>query len=355
MLYKTILNKLCEETILTGSFNGIVSVEIDGGPFFEKMRNDLPAENPSANSLFFIGSITKQMLAAIILKYVEIGILDLYLPISHYLDIRGADKVTIEDLLTHTSGLVSSRGPREAKDYSFDLKKRGIFNYANQGYQLAAEILVKESGKTLEALYDELFLQCDMQDSFIINEDDFPIATIKEAHPRLMLGYMYVPLLHSWVMSTGILTDVWNIKSGYSPVKQPYKEGFQYIYPEAGNVVSTVRDLHKWNQSFGKLFKDKSTMQEYVKSRVFNVKFCGRLSDYCLGLSKSTQGALEYGQTGWLYGYQSTSLFFPEHKLSVVILENVSRMGGISMPPLDFSTHHKIVGHVRSYLHKSKA
>ena len=75
----------------------------------ERISN-LPAENPTPNSLFFTGSITKQMLSAIILKYVELEILDLYAPIEKYLtdqwDVLEVKTITLENLLTNTSGLV---------------------------------------------------------------------------------------------------------------------------------------------------------------------------------------------------------------------------------------------------------
>ncbi|HEV8052226.1 MAG TPA: serine hydrolase [Parachlamydiaceae bacterium] len=346
--------KIDDKAMLRGSFNGIVSVEKNGISIFEKVHNNLPVENPTSKSLFFIGSITKQMLAAIILKYIELGILDLYAPISNYLtlleDVLGANSITLENLLTHTSGLVESRGRKNAVGYNFNLKMKGTFLYANQGYELAGKIVTKISGKSLESLYQELFYQCDMKDSFIINNDDCDISTIKETHPRLIQGYMFVPPLHSLIMSTGILTDAWNIKSGYSLVKQPFKDGFQYLYPQAGNVVSTIQDLHKWNHCFGKIFKENLTMQEYVKSRVFNIKCDGRLYDFCLGMRKTIQEPIEYGQSGWIYGYQSTSVFFPEQRISAVIFENVSRIGGIRIPPLDFSIHNMIVANVRSYI-----
>lgn len=345
--------EMCEKAMLEGLFNGIVSVEKDGVSIFEKVDNNLPVENPTSKSLFFIGSITKQMLSAIILKYVELGILDLYAPINNYLDdILGVDNITLENLLTHTSGLVESKGRKKASGYNFNSKKKGRFIYANQGYELAGKIVSKASGKSLEALFQELFHQCGMNDSFIINNDDCDITSIKKIHPGLIQGYMYVPTLHSLIMSTGILADAWNIKSGYSLVKQPFKDGFQYLYPEAGNVVSTIQDLHKWNQCFGKIFKEKITMQEYIKSRVFNIKFGGRLYDFCFGMRKAIQAPIEYGQSGWIYGYQSTSVFFPEQRISAVILENVSRIGGIRIPPLDFSIHNMIISNVRSYINQ---
>ena len=343
-----------EKAISKGLFNGIVSIEKDGVSIFEKVHNNLPVENPTSKSLFYIGSITNSMLAAI--KYVELGILDLYAPISNYLtvleDVLRTDNITLENLLTHTSGLLEPKGRQKAKDYDFNYKKKGTFLYSNQGYELAGKIVTKISGKSLENLYQELFSQYNMRDSFIINNDDCDIATIKETHPKLIQGYMYVPTLHSLIISTGILTDTWNVKSGYSMVKQPFKDGFQYLYPQAGNVVSTIQDLHKWNQCFGKIFKEKLTMQEYIKSRVFNMKFGGRLYDFCLGMRKAIQEPIEYGQSGWIYSYQSTSIFFPEQRISAVILENVSRIGGLKIPPLDFSIHNKIVENVKTYIHK---
>ena len=187
--------KICEKALLEGLFNGIVSVEKDGVSIFEKSRNGLPSENPTSNSLFFIGSITKPMLAAIILKHVELGILDLYAPVSNYLtdlkNVSGIDKITLENLLTHTSGLVSSRGREKASSYDFKFKKKGALVNANQGYELAGKITTKVSGKSLEALYQEFFHQCDMKDSFIINNEDCDVSTIKKNPPKIN-SWLYI-------------------------------------------------------------------------------------------------------------------------------------------------------------------
>jgi hypothetical protein len=117
-------------------------------------------------------------------------------------------------------------------------------------------------------------------------------------------------------------------------------------------VISTIQDLHKWNLCFGELFKNKLTLKEYTKSRVFNIKFSGITYDFCLGFLKAIHDPIEHRQSGWIYGYQSTSIFFPEQRISAVILENVSRIGGIKRPPLDFSTHDMIIAKVRECINQ---
>ena len=80
-----------------------------------------------ADTQFRIGSSTKMLTAAGMLRLVDKGLVDLDAPISRYLpDLRFAavgaeDRVTVRDLLQHTSGLPDNSVTGEADLYGLSL------------------------------------------------------------------------------------------------------------------------------------------------------------------------------------------------------------------------------------------
>ena len=76
-----------------------VAVEAIPGPVERRVRED---------SIFFLASVTKPIVAVSVLQLVERGLVDLYAPIQRYVpEFRGANKeaVTAWHVLTHTSGI----------------------------------------------------------------------------------------------------------------------------------------------------------------------------------------------------------------------------------------------------------
>lgn len=72
-----------------------------------------PVEPATTDSLFHIASITKSYTAIALLQFVESGDLDLKDPIAEHVDFFAeapGDPITVEELLTHTSGIPSELG-----------------------------------------------------------------------------------------------------------------------------------------------------------------------------------------------------------------------------------------------------
>ena len=92
-------------------FNGSVLVVHKGKLLLDKgygYRNFDNNMNHDKNSIFQIGSITKQFTSAVILKLQEEGKLKVTDKLSKYFPrFPKADSITIEHLLTHTSGIYS--------------------------------------------------------------------------------------------------------------------------------------------------------------------------------------------------------------------------------------------------------
>lgn len=90
-------------------FNGVALVAHKGKVVFAKAYGYRDAEakaKHAVNDIFQIGSITKQITAAVIMQLHEEGKLSLQDKLSKYFTgFKHGDEITIEQLLTHTSGI----------------------------------------------------------------------------------------------------------------------------------------------------------------------------------------------------------------------------------------------------------
>ena len=128
----------------------------------------------TGNSVFSIGSITKQFTAAAILKLEMEGKLQTTDPIGKFFPTAPADKqsITLHQLLTHTAGLRSDYAATDYEPYARDAYMQRIFDapllppvfrYANAGYSMLAAIVEIASGQPYERyLHDHLFAPAGM-------------------------------------------------------------------------------------------------------------------------------------------------------------------------------------------------
>ncbi|MCY7421981.1 MAG: beta-lactamase family protein, partial [Chitinophagaceae bacterium] len=90
-------------------FNGSVLIMQNGQPLLNKGYGykDFDSKQPDdSNTIYQIGSVTKQFTSSIILKLAEQHKLSLGNTISKYFpSFPNGNKITIEHLLTHTSGI----------------------------------------------------------------------------------------------------------------------------------------------------------------------------------------------------------------------------------------------------------
>ena len=155
-------------------FNGSVLVAENGKVIYKKglglakMEWNIPN---TPDTRFRLGSITKQFTAALILQLVEQGKVKLDGKVSDYLPAYRKDigeKVTIHQLLNHTSGIPSytslpgffndvSRNPFTVDDFikkyasnNLEFEPGSKFSYNNSGYFLLGAIIEKVTGQTYE-------------------------------------------------------------------------------------------------------------------------------------------------------------------------------------------------------------
>ena len=263
--------------------------------------------------VFRVGSVTKQFTAACILKLVEQGRLSLsddlrkYLPDYPYP--AGVRRVTIEQLLTHTSGIknyteVPSRYPKQPKEdwtlsrlieafrnEPFDFEPGTSWHYDNSGYILLGAVLEAVTGKPYaEVVSSWIFEPLGMKDTRYGN--DAPII------PRRVSGYQTGP--------DGI------VNAYYVSMTQPYA---------AGGIVSTVDDLAKWQAALDtdKILSAESRRRMWTPVTLPD----GTLTRYGFGWGIwSWQGHSVVEHGGRINGFSTANLRLPDDHLYVAVLSN---------------------------------
>jgi CubicO group peptidase (beta-lactamase class C family) len=166
-------------------FSGAITVVINGKIIVNKGYGEANKDTKilnNPNTVFDIGSNTKQFTSTAILKLVEFEKLKLNDPLSKFFKNLPAKKqsITIHQLLTHTAGFSESIG----RDYSAfgklsEISQKGFFDklfastllsepgekysYSNIGYSLLGRIIESVSGQSYEVFLNEhLFIPAGM-------------------------------------------------------------------------------------------------------------------------------------------------------------------------------------------------
>jgi len=296
-----------------GLFNGSVLVS-DRGKIYEKgfgMANrewDIPN---APDTKFRLGSITKQFTATLILQLVEQGKIKLDGHITDYLpDYRKdtGDRVTIHQLLTHTSGIPSYT---ERPDYPTEISRNTFlpadfvkkyasgdlefepgtkFSYDNGGYFILGAIVEKITGKPYEqVLKERIFDPLGMSDTGYDH-----LETIL---PKRATGYGKNP--------TGF------VNSSYVDMSVPYA---------AGSLYSTARDLYKWDRS---LYTDKVLSQAsrdlMFKPNLSNYGYGFAIADMTVGSSKMKV----ISHSGGINGFATLIVRLVDSQSAIILLSNV--------------------------------
>ena len=193
------------------------------------------------DTVFDIGSVTKQFTAAAILKLEEQKQLKVEDAISNYFANVPADKqdITLHQLLTHTAGLPESLGDdydRILKDDYIDLAMRTpllhqpgeAYSYSNTGYSLLTAIIEQVTGQSYEAYLREVLFE--------------PIGMLQTGY--LLPEWQEDHLAHAY---TTIL--FWPRDMG-TPLDQPFAADGPYWHLRGnGGILSTVLDMYQWHKA----------------------------------------------------------------------------------------------------------
>lgn len=268
-------------------FSGQILITKGHQPYYS--YNTLPEPNPQ----FLIGSLSKQITAAIVLQQIEAGLLQLNQPIQTYLPglpSSWGNQVTLARLLNHTSGLTHP-------DAALTHPPGSTFKYSNWGYELLAQAAERVSRQRYADLTQSLFDHCSLEQSFAPSSAR-PASQAKKLTP----GYFERELGKPELVDNDVpLSSV-----------------------PSGGIIATAADLVDWNQCLYQSATVADSIALLTTPTATRQHRWGSLG-YGAGLQiTTTQAGLEYSHSGYVAGYISTMTYYPDHNVSLVILENIA-------------------------------
>lgn len=264
------------------------------------------------DTVFEIGSITKQFTAALVLMLVEEGKLGLDDRLGRQL--AGLPEtwtnITVRHLLTHTSGLknynnlpgfevsrrlTAARFIKALGAQPLESEPGERFAYCNSGYNLLGYLLEQISGERYwDLLARRIFKPLEMTSG--------RSRDLRAVIPKRAAGYELET--EGWSHRDADLTDVF----------------------AAGAILSTVTDLVKWNAALDarRLLRPASYQQMWTpvtlkSGRTYPYGFGWRLADY--------KGRKCIGHSGSTAGFSASLLRFPDDRLAVILLCNLGEQG----------------------------
>lgn len=222
-----------------GGFSGVVLVDVAGELLVEGvgMADREAAVRNDADTVFDIGSLTKQFTAAAILRLEMDGRLSVDDPLATFFDQLPPDtaEITLHQLLTHTSGLPDVVGEDEEpiKRNEFVDRIAGEplrqepgeqYHYSNVGYSMLAAVIEVVTGESYEAyLRQALFVPAGLT------------AT----------GYV-LPRFAGSTVAVGY--------DGDAATGRPNELGWDGDGPYwnlrgNGGILSTATDMHRWHRA----------------------------------------------------------------------------------------------------------
>lgn len=288
-----------------------VGVARSGAPLANRAYGaaDLERNVPiSDRTVFDVGSVQKQFVAAAILTLVEEGRLSLADDVrKHVPELPDYGRaITVDHLLTHTSGLRDSIGllrlaPPGQDALALVLRQRSLnfapgeeWAYSNTGYLLLKEIVARRSGGSFaDFLKQRFFEPLGMKSASYRDDLRFVVGDRALAYEKER---------GRWKMSMSLDED----RGG-------------------GALFATATDLLIWNEALasGRLGRFVTARLE-EPARLNN----GRRLNYARGLNVSEhRGTREVWHSGGADGYNAWLGRYPEHGLSIAFLCNTDVNG----------------------------
>jgi CubicO group peptidase (beta-lactamase class C family) len=286
------------------------------------LENNIPATD---HSIFSINSITKAFVGVAIMQLAEEGKLKTTDPISMYLDSLPAawQKITLQQVLTHTSGLpdiidedeqvlgngIEKLAMQKVKALPMEFNTGDKFSYNQTGYVLIGQIITKLSG---------------MHFTKFIEERQFKVAGMNST--RFGDSYDVIP------SSAGAYTMTKLVNGQFIRNKTPGVGYIQFplFYRTAAGILSTAGDMGNWIIALkeGKLLRNKSSLDTMWKPAILNNGKIGGFNKltngYALGWPTVTRD--DHPAVGPVGGGRSALFVYLKDDLSIVVLTNL--MGG---------------------------
>ncbi|WP_288435264.1 serine hydrolase domain-containing protein [uncultured Chryseobacterium sp.] len=292
-------------------FNGTAFVHYQNKNIFEKSYGWQDAEKKIPNqdkSVYQIASLTKSFTALMVVKLSEEGKLSVKDPIAKFIpDYPRGNEITIEHLLTHTSGiyeilrnkeffnmLPTGKSITKDQELSFfeneplDFEPGSQFSYSNSGYIVLGMIIEKVTGLSYENAVRKNILE--------------PLKMIHTGFDYSALKSPYKTVPYSYISKTKReKANVWN-----STLTGP-----------AGQIYSTVEDLYRYYMG----------LRDYkiVSKEAFKKATTPYLSGYGYGwFIDDLYGKKLINHGGNIEGSTSYFAMLPEDDLCIILLNNIT-------------------------------
>ena len=304
----TKIDALIEKAVKLNRFNGTVLVSKKGKIVYEKAYGYQNVEKNilnTTNTIYQIGSTTKEFTAAVILKLIENNKLSLDDKLSNYFpEIVRSNEITIKNLLTHTSGIYeilrdpkafnSGHQPRSKEQMlSFFINKPLDFDpgtqysYCNSGYMLLGLIIEKVTGKSYEQVVK-----------------DFIIKPLGMKHT----GFDFIGL-----QSTNKAVGYSKYTKTKKEASKPWDSTATY---SAGSLYSTVEDLYRWHKGLLNYKVYNKASLEKATTPFLEGYGLGCWIDMIYDKKVVSHGGNIFGFTGYFGRIQ-------EEDVSIIILNNI--------------------------------
>ena len=321
----SIMNNYFTENKLVGVSIGIVK---DGKIYLTKGygTREIGTSKPiDSLTNFLTCSVTKLFTATAIMQLSEQGKIDITQKLIYYLpEFKMKDKrykdITIEHLLTHSSGLPwdieLKKSPNDSSslrklvyslnnkvlDFAPGTKFDGAKTYSNAAYDILGYLVQKISGKQYESyIRDNILLKSNMPNSFT---DYLKIPTDRRSTPHIL-------------------------KKGNVKVGGMYTENAEHS--PSGNLNSCSLDLSNWIIQNLNIYKDSTSFNGIIKSSTLNNIWTTRFvapqnKNVSIGLGWWITNSESLGKYYWHVGdnpgFSSTLMIFPEHNFGITVLSN---------------------------------
>ncbi len=304
-----------DEYLLTANkinkFNGNALIAQHGKILLQKSYGyknvDTHVLNDS-NTIFQIGSVTKQFTATVILKLQEEGKLSVNDKLDKYFpQFKYANEITIENLLTHTSGIYNYTGDIDAEDsnivcnpiakqivldiifkHALDFNPGTQFSYDNSGYYLLGLIIEKVSGKSYEQ-----------------NVRDIIFTPLQMDHS--LLDFKHSP-------DSNIATGYQTLNDSIQKEATAWRWDSTVTYA-AGGIWSTTSDMYKWANAVAN--------KEILSESSWKAAFTPHLEHYGYGwFIDSLYGKKNVAHGGGLPGFIAYLCYYPDDNATIILLNN---------------------------------
>lgn len=309
------IDALISSYLKAGKFNGSALVADRGKVVLSKGYGMADFEwdiRNTPDTKFRLGSITKQFTSMLIMQLVNEGKIRLDGKLSDYLPYYRkdtGDKITIHNLLTHTSGIPNytslkgffeehSRDPYGVKDFvvkfcsgDLEFEPGSKWNYSNSGYFILGAIIEQITGKTYEQVLQERILD--------------PVG-LKDT------GYDHHDTILKHRASGYEKTPKGLINAAYLDMTIPYA---------AGSLYSTVEDLYKWDQA---LYTEKLLPENLKKTMwtpfLHDYAYGWGVSQLAIGDGSEKVPVITHG--GGINGFNTVIVRMVDEHSTIILLNN---------------------------------